>query len=97
MRSLQENVRILTQAMTQAFLMMGQIMNQAVSRNPPLSHYEPSSFGSPITSSLSCEGNSQRNPNLENYQLSLRDTVKTTTVLRQWERKKHITHFNLKT
>ena len=64
MQSLQENVRTLTQTITQAFLMMGQIMNQGVPRNPPPSRYQPSNFGFPITSSFSCECNSQRNPNL---------------------------------
>ena len=34
MQSLQENVHTLTQAMTKEFLIMGQIMNQGVSRNP---------------------------------------------------------------
>ena len=58
MQSLQENIRILTQTMTQVFLMMGQIMNQGVPRNPPPSHYQPSNFRSPITSSFSCESNS---------------------------------------
>ena len=64
MQSLQENVRTLTETMTQAFLMMRQIRNQGVPRNPPPSYYQPSNFGSPITSSFSCESNSQRNPNL---------------------------------
>ena len=57
MQSLQENVHTLTQTMTQAFLMMRQIMNQDVPRNPPPSHYQPSNFGSPITSSFSSESN----------------------------------------
>ena len=48
-QSLQENVRTLTQTITQAFLMKGQIMNQGVPRNPPPSHYQPSNFGSPIS------------------------------------------------
>ena len=58
MQSLQESVRNLTQTMTQVFLMMGQIMNQGVPCNPPPSHYQPSNFRSPITSSFSCESNS---------------------------------------
>ena len=62
MQNLQENVHNLTQTMTQEFL--GQMMNQGVPRNPPPSHYQPSNFGSPVTSSFSCESNSQRNPNL---------------------------------
>ena len=52
MQSLQENVDTLKQTMTQAFLMIGQIMNQGVPHNPQPSHYQPSNFGSPITSSL---------------------------------------------
>ena len=64
MQSLPENVRNLTQTMTQAFLMMGQIMNEGVPRNPPRSHYQPPNFGSLITSSFSCEINSQSNLNL---------------------------------
>ena len=63
MQSLQKNVRTLTQTVTQAFLMMGQIMNQGMPHNPPPFHYQPSNFGTPITSSFSCESNSQRNPN----------------------------------
>ena len=43
---------------------MGQIMNQGMRLNPPSSHYQPSNFDPPITSSFSCENNSQRNPNL---------------------------------
>ena len=58
MQSLQENVHTLTQTMTQAFLMIGQIMNQVVPCNPPPSYYQPANFGSPITSSFSCESNS---------------------------------------
>ena len=51
MESLQENVLTLMQTMTQAFLMMGQIMSQVVPRNY---HYQPSryqllNFGSPIS------------------------------------------------
>ena len=51
MQSLQENVRTLTQTMTQASLMMGQIMSQVVPCNY---HYQPSryqlsNFGSPIS------------------------------------------------
>ena len=64
MQSLQGNLRILTQTVTQEFLMMEQIMNQGVPRNPPLSHYQPSNFASPVTSSFSCKSNSQRNHNL---------------------------------
>ena len=52
MQSSQENVDTLKQTMTQAFLMIGQIMNQGVPHNPQPSHYQPSNFGSPITSSL---------------------------------------------
>ena len=60
MQSLQENVHILTQTMKQTFLMMGQIMNQDVPCNPPPSHYQLLNFGSPVTSSFSCESNSQK-------------------------------------
>ena len=41
MQSLQENVHTLTQAMTKEFLIMGQIMNQGVSRNPLHCHPHP--------------------------------------------------------
>ena len=58
MQSLQENVRTLTQTMTHAFLMVGQIMNQGVPCNPLPSHYQPLNFASSITSSFSCESNS---------------------------------------
>ena len=64
MQSLQENERNLTQTMTQAFLIMGQIMNQDVPRTPPSSYYQSPNFSSPITSSFSCKINSQRNPDL---------------------------------
>ena len=78
MQSLRENVRTLMQTMTQAFLMIGQIMNQGVPRNPPPSHYQPSNFDSPITSNFSCKSNSQRNPNLrESSNISERQ-------LKQW-------------
>ena len=51
MESLQENVLTLMQTMTQAFLMMGQIMSQVVPRNYHYqpSHYQLSNFGSPIS------------------------------------------------
>ena len=57
---------ILMQSMTQAFLMMGQIINQSMSLNLLPSHYQPSSFGSSMPSSFSWASNLQRNPDLRN-------------------------------
>ena len=97
MQSLQENVRTLTHTMTQAFLMMGQIINQAVPRNPRPSHINHQilflqlphpSVAKVIPRGILIWGN---------HQISLRDTVKTMVALRKWERKKHNIHFNLQT
>ena len=86
--------------MTQAFLMMGQKMSQVLPPNPPSSHYIPTSFHSPMTSSFSCESNYQMNPNLgESFKISEGYRVQAIVALRKWEKKKHThtIHFNLKT
>ena len=58
MQSLRENVHPLTQTMTQTFLKMGQIINQGVFPYLLPSRYQPSDFGSPMTSYFSCKSNS---------------------------------------
>ena len=90
MQSLQEDVRTLTQTMIQAFLMMGQIMNQGVPRNPPPSHYQPSNCVSPITSSFSSESNSQRNPNLgESPNISERHSQNNGSIAKMGEEERY--------
>ena len=95
MQNLQENVHNLTQTMTQEFL--GQMMNQGVPRNPPPSHYQPSNFGSPVTSSFSCEVIPRGILIWGNHRTSLRDTIKTIVAFAQMGEEKHTIHVNLKT
>ena len=102
MQSLQENVHTLTQVMTKEFLIMGQIMNQGVSRNPLHCHPPP-----PITNhqilvlQLPHPSVAKVNPRgiliWGNHQTSLRGAVKIVVPFCKWERKQHTIHFNLKT
>ena len=88
MQSLQESVDTSMQTMTQTFLMIGQIMNQGVPHNPQPSHYQPSNFGSPITSSFSCESNSQMNPNLgESLNISERHSQNNGSIAKMGKKK----------
>ena len=93
MQSLQENVHTLTQTMTLGFLMLGQIMNQGVPHNPPPSHYQPSNFGSPITSSFSCKSNSKSNLNLgESSNISGRHSQNNGNIAKTGEEKTYYSY-----